>query len=385
MNKVLNGIDRIEHYEHLFKGRRIGLITAPSGLSLGFESTLYILHKKFGLTALFSPEHGVRGDRDAGDTVETYADPYTGVPVYSLYRKDSKRLTEEMLKNVDLVVYDIQDIGARFYTFIYTMLYAMEDCARYGKEFLVLDRLNPLGDRVEGNVLTSGYESFVGAYPLAMRYGLTPGEFALMANSEQNLGCTLHVIPVSGWHRNSLFPETGRLWVMPTMGIPRFETALLYPGMCFFEGTNLSEGRGTTAPFEIIGSPFIDGEGLAKAMNAKKLPGVVFRPVYFKPWMSKHKDTPCKGVQTHITDPKKVRPVETGLRLLHEIGRTYEAFAFLPPFREGGRPFIDLLAGSDILRSDTPPEVLMERFGQESLAFAERKAAFHLYKGGETS
>jgi uncharacterized protein YbbC (DUF1343 family) len=279
---VLNGIDRIEQYGRIFREKRIGLITSPSGLDKNFKSTINLFYEKFHLTALFSPEHGVRGDMEAGAIVEEYEDPYIHIPVYSLYRKNSKRLTGEMLEKVDLVVYDIQDVGARYFTFISTMLYAMEECASQGKEFAVLDRINPLGGvTVEGNILSESFQSFVGAYPVCMRYGLTIGEFAQMANSELDLRCSLEVIPCSGWDRSMMFPDTDRLWVMPSMGIPRFETALLYPGTCLFEGTNLSEGRGTTCPFEIIGAPFIEPENLAAAMNAKKLPGIIFRPVYF--------------------------------------------------------------------------------------------------------
>lgn len=249
---VLNGIDRYQEYSGLFQGKRVGLITSPSGMDREFRSAISLLNDICDLRALFSPEHGVRGSMGAGELVDAYEDPYTKIPVYSLYRKDSKRLTSEMLDLVDLVVYDIQDVGCRYYTFIYTMLYALEDCAKAGKEFVVLDRINPLGGSVtEGNILPKEFESFVGAYPLCMRYGLTVGEFARMANEEQGWNAKLTVVPCQGWKRGMLFPETGRPWIAPTMGIPRFETALLYPGACLLEGTNLSEGRGTTAPFEI--------------------------------------------------------------------------------------------------------------------------------------
>lgn len=379
---VLNGIDRIEKYEGIFKGKRIGLITSPSGLTRDFKSAINILHEKFRLTALFSPEHGVRGNIGAGGLVDTYNDPYINVPVYSLYRKDSKRLTKEMLNEVDMVVYDIQDVGTRYFTFIYTMLYAMEDCAREGKEFVVLDRLNPLdGVTVEGNILENRFESFVGAYNLCMRYGLTVGEFANMANIERSIGCSLYVIPCEGWDRTMLFPDTKRWWVMPTMGIPRFDTALLYPGMCLFEGTNLSEGRGTTCPFEIIGAPFIDAQRLSDDMNLKKLPGVAFRPVYFKPATSKFEGQQCGGVQIHILDPRRVKPVEVGVELLFHIRNRYdEQFKFLPPFKEGSRPFIDLLGGSSKLREkDADKEMLLEQYRQDSKQFEYRKQAYHLY------
>ncbi|KKC48509.1 hypothetical protein VE23_17710 [Paenibacillus sp. D9] len=380
MTAIQNGIDRISDYDGLLRGKRIGLITAPTGLDAEFRSTIDLLHERYGLAALFSPEHGVRGNLGAGDLVDAYVDPQTGVPVYSLYRKDSKRLTEEMLREVDIVVYDIQDVGTRYYTFIYTMLYALEDCAAAGIPFVVLDRIDPLdGVTVEGNVLREEFSSFVGGYPLAVRYGLTAGEVASMANAERGWNAELHVAECRGWKRGMLFPETGRAWIPPSMGIPRFHTALLYPGTCLFEGTNLSEGRGTTAPFETIGAPFVDGEVLAKEMNGLKLPGVHFRPVHFNPYMSKHQGSLCGGVYVHVLDERALRPVETGVRLLFKVRELFPAFEYLAPYRKGGRPFIDLLGGDEGYRTEGP-DALLERFADESRLFAERKKAYHLYE-----
>lgn len=378
---IRNGIDCIEQYTHLFQGKRLGLITAPTGLTNDFVSTIEILHKNFNLVALFSPEHGVRGDQDAGALVETYLDHITGVPVYSLYRKDSKRLTQEMLDEVDLVVYDIQDVGVRYYTFIYTMLYALEDCAKAGKEFVVLDRMNPLdGVTVEGNILKQGFESFVGNYPLSIRYGLTVGEVAMMVNDQMKWNCELNVVRCEGWERKMQFPETGRIWVQPSMGIPRFESALLYSGTCIFEGTNISEGRGTTFPFEIIGAPFIQGQQLADEMNGLRIPGVLFRPVYFKPTFSKHQGALCGGVQLYVTDTHKLHAVEIGITLMYTIKHLYEEFAFLPPVKENARPFIDLLCGDKLYRDDSlDSSILLEQFRVESLEFTEIKQQYHLY------
>lgn len=378
---IRNGIDRITDYAHLFKGKRLGLITSPTGLNSDFVSTIQILHENFNLAALFSPEHGVRGDQAAGAQVDTYLDPITGVPVYSLYRKDSKRLSKEMLDEVDMVVYDIQDVGVRYYTFIYTMLYALEDCAKAGKEFVVLDRINPLdGVTVEGNVLKPGYESFIGNYPLSVRYGLTAGEVASMANEQMNWNCQLHVVPCEGWDRTMQFPETGRLWVMPSLGLPRFDSALLYPGTCLFEGTNMSEGRGTTAPFEIIGAPFVQAEKLADEMNGMKLPGLIFRPVYFKPTFSKFEGEQCGGVQLHITDRHALQPLETGIKLMYTLKNNYEQFSFLPPHKGNSRPFIDLLCGDQLYRAESVDvPVLLEQFREESRGFAQMKQQYHLY------
>ncbi|MED5018337.1 DUF1343 domain-containing protein [Paenibacillus chibensis] len=378
---ILNGIDRVMEAAHLLKGKKLGLITSPTGLNKDFVSTIQILHDHFHLAALFSPEHGVRGDQAAGAMVETYTDPITGVPVYSLYRKDSKRLSQEMLDEVDMVVYDIQDVGTRYYTFIYTMLYALEDCAKAGKEIVILDRINPLdGVTVEGNILKPGYESFVGGYPLAVRYGLTAGEVAKMANEQMEWNAKLHVVRCQGWDRQMLFPETGREWVMPSLGIPRFNTALIYPGTCLFEGTNLSEGRGTTAPFEMIGAPFIDAEQLAADMNSLKLPGVIFRPVYFKPSFSKFQGEQCGGVQIHMMDYRAVEPLETGVRLLCTIKNRYEEFSFLPPLKENSRSFIELLGGDNVyLQDNLDADVLLEQFREESREFAKLKTEYHLY------
>ncbi len=378
---IRNGIDNIAAYDSLFMNKRIGLITSPTGLTHDLTSTIQILHERYGLAALFSPEHGVRGDQAAGALVDTYTDPATGVPVYSLYRKDSKRLTPDMLDEVDLVVYDIQDVGVRYYTFIYTMLYALEDCAKVGKPFVVLDRINPLdGVTVEGNLLKPGYESFVGGYPLCVRYGLTAGEVAVMANDEMGWQADLHVVRCEGWERGMLFPDTDRLWVPPSLGIPRFETALLYPGTCLFEGTNLSEGRGTALPFETIGAPFVDAQALADEMNAKQLPGVRFRPVYFKPTASKHQGELCGGVQLHVTDAHVFQPVETGVMLLFAVKAMFHSFAFLPPIKEGSRPFIDLLGGDNVYRGESVDvPALLAQFREESAAFAERKRQYHLY------
>jgi len=378
---VLNGIDSIMKYESLLKGKKLGLITAPTGLTKDFVSTIQILNDNFTLSAMFSPEHGVRGDLDAGALVDTYTDSFTGVPVYSLYRKDSKRLTQEMLDAVDMIVYDIQDVGVRYYTFIYTMLYALEDCAKAGKPFVVLDRINPLdGVTVEGNILKDGFQSFVGNYPLAVRYGLTAGEIAVMANEQMGWNCDLHIVKLEGWERKMRFPDTGRTWIHPSLGMPRYETALLYSGTCLFEGTNLSEGRGTTFPFEMIGAPFIEAQRLADEMNAKKLPGVMFRPVHFKPTFSKHQGELCGGVQLYVMDANAIRPLDVGVTLLFTIKELYEQFAFLPPIKERSRPFIDLLGGDSIYRSESiDVPVLLEQFRAESESFQEAKQQYHLY------
>lgn len=377
------GADQPEKYAPLLKGARVGLITSPTGRTSDYRSTIDVLRGVCDLCALFGPEHGVRGDCQAGAFVPQYTDGRSGLPVYSLYGKDSKRFSEEMLRTFDVLVYDIQDVGSRYYTFLSTLLYAVEDCAKAGKRVVVLDRPNPLGGEiVEGDVLDEALSSFVGCYPLTNRYALTAGEFARMVNAERKLGCDLEVVPCEGWRRNMMFPEWGGLWIMPSLNIPRFETALLYVGTCLVEGTNLSEGRGTADPFAVIGAPYItDGETLAADFNRIKLPGIVATPQFFEPTASKHQGKLCGGVHLHVTDAKKIRPLCAGVMLLDLIRDRYpDDFAFLPPYKPGGRPFISLLAGHRRFEQPgwTAEEILSDQAGREK-EFARRKQLFHLY------
>ena len=379
---MLKGIDAILKYSDIFFGKRLGLITSISGVDNTLTSTIEILHKHFNLVALFGPEHGVRGDQEAGGVVEDYVDELTGVPVYSLYRKDSKRLTKEMLDKVDMVVYDIQDLGVRYYTFISTMIYALEECAKHGKQLVILDRPNPLGGLVvEGNVLNPLYQSFVGAYPLPNRYGLTIGELAHMVNEENQFACDLTVIPCSGWNRSDIFPKTDQIWIMPSLGIPRFETAFLYTGTCLVEGTNVSEGRGTSCPFELIGAPYINAHELVLRLREKELRGVAFTEAYFTPTSSKHKGEFCKGVHVHITDYETFESYKTGLYILEAIRDLYpKDFKFLEPVKENSRSFISLLSGSSYFdNEDWKAEDILNKNKQGLDEFMLRKVKYHLY------
>ncbi len=379
---VRNGIDCIEKYAHIFWGKRLGLITSISGVNQKLRSTVDILSEKFHVTALFAPEHGVRGDKAAGQIVGDDVDEHTKIPVYSLYRKDSRRLTPEMMANIDAVVYDIQDLGVRWYTFISTMYYAMQSCEENDREMVILDRPDPLGGKVEGNLLRKGQESFVGAYELCIRYGLTAGELANMIYEKSGYHFKLSVIPAEGWNHDMLFPDTGNIWVMPSLGIPRFDTALIYAGTCLFEGTNISEGRGTSVPFEIVGAPFVKADTFAYRMNGKKLPGVIFRPVFFTPSASKYKDIFCQGVQIHITDYKAFEAVKTGIVLLDELRNCYsEKFEFLPPYKEGHRSHMELLFGNRKLMDENADiRTILEECDQDSKMFAEIKSAYYIYR-----
>ncbi|MEQ2129009.1 DUF1343 domain-containing protein [Caldanaerobacter subterraneus KAk] len=376
------GVDLLEKYKKLFKGKRIGLITSPSGVNQDMKSTIEIFHENFNLTALFSPEHGVRGEFQAGEKVKGYVDERTGVKVYSLYG-DTKKPTPEMLEEIDVLVIDVQDVGSRYYTYLYTMAYAMEACKENGKEFVVLDRPNPIGGlKVEGNILDTKFRSFVGWYPIPQRYGLTIGEIAHLFNKEFGINCDLHVVKLESWKRDMYYDETGLLWVNPSPNISSLDAAVLYSGTCLFEGTNISEGRGTTRPFEIIGAPWIDPYKLADSMNKKGLKGVVFRPVYFIPSFSKHKGQLCKGVQIHVKDRKAVDSVEVGIKLLYEIIRqSGENFEWLPPYGESNVYFIDLLAGTDELRlMKYDEDQLLDKWKRESEEFKRLKESYHFYE-----
>lgn len=374
------GIDCAEQYKSYFAGR-VALLTGPSGRTSGNRSTIQVLKDCCQLELLLAPEHGVRGDKPAGALFSNETDPLSGLPVRSLYTPQSKRLSQETLDLFDTLVYDLADVGCRYYTFLSTLRYCIEDCAAAGKRLVVLDRPNPLGDRVEGGLLQESCASFVGSYPLPVCYGLTCGELAGMMNRELGVGCDLKIVPCTGLTRDMTFRDWGHYWVMPSLGIPRYETALLYPGTCLIEGTCLSEGRGTADPFAILGAPFIEAEALTQAFQALVLPGVAATPVYFTPTTSKHQGTLCGGIHLHITDEQQLRPVELGVRLLALLRQMYpKDFSFLPPVREGGKPFISLLAGHrDFEAPDWDADAILHRYHQESQAFRMRKEGYHLY------
>lgn len=377
---VLFGADRVGEFSHLFTGR-VALLTAPSGRTSDNRSTIEVLKEHCDLRLLLAPEHGVRGDKAAGALFQDEMDEESGLPVRSLYTKESKRLSAQTLEKFDTLVYDIADVGCRYYTFISTLRYCIEDCAAAGKRLVVLDRPNPLGDWVEGGLLREETASFVGCYPIPVCYGLSCGELANMMNDELKAGCDLHIVPCKGLTRKMIFHDWDHYWVMPSLGIPRFETALLYPGTCLIEGTNLSEGRGTADPFAIIGAPYIRAEAFACAFNELDCGGVVATPVYFTPTTSKHQGVLCGGIHLHITDEYLLEPVTMGVKLLDLIRKLYpEDFKLLDPFREGGKPFISLLAGHrDFENPEWDAEEILSRYKQESDTFRWRKAPYEIY------
>lgn len=350
-HNVKLGIDNIDSNLNIFRDKKVGLITNQTGINSDFISTIDVLYNKVNLVSLFAPEHGIRGNNQAGGTVGNEIDPKTGLPVYSLYGK-TKKPTPEMLEDIDILTYDIQDVGTRFYTYIYTMAYAMEACAENDKTFVVFDRPNPLGDKVEGNILDEDYTSFIGRYPITQRYGLTSGEIAKLFNEEFNINCDLVVVPMKNWDRDMYYDETGlKTWIMPSPNMPTLDTAIVYPGTCIFEGTNVSEGRGTTRPFELIGAPWINSLDLSDKLNNIKIPGAVFRPASFKPTFSKYEGESCGGVQVIVTSRKDFEPVRTAITMLYTIRDMYpDDFEYLPAWNENYKPMIDLNTGNSYIR-----------------------------------
>lgn len=339
---------------HSLKGKRVGLITNPTGVDQSLNSIVdrFARNPDIHLTALFGPEHGVRGSADAGAYVPFYTDSKTGLPVYSLYG-ETKKPTPEMLKDVDVLVFDIQDVGARFYTYIYTMAYAMEAAKEKGIPFIVLDRPNPIGGtKVEGPVLNPAYSSFVGMYSIALRHGMTAGELTKYFNKECGIGADLTVVPMKGWHRDMYADDTPLQWVMPSPNMPTLDTAIVYPGAALIEGTNISEGRGTTRPFELIGAPFIDGDLLAEKLNALGLPGVRFRSASFTPTTSKWAGKLANGIQIHVTDRNVYQSVETGIAIVKTIHDLYPGQFTFRAEDKNGISYFDQLIGNGWVRQD---------------------------------
>lgn len=383
--RTLPGIDvLLTRKPDLLAGRRLGLVTNPTGVTRDLRSDIDALRSlpRSELVALFGPEHGIRSDVQDGIAVASDLDRRTGLPVHSLYGPQ-KKPTGEMLSDVDLLIYDMQDVGARFYTYLWTLYHVLFAAAERGLEIIVLDRPNPLGgELVEGPMLDPAFASFVGEYPIPIRYGLTVGELATLFN--QTAKANLTVIPMEGWHRSAWYDRTGLPWVLPSPNMPTLDTAIVYPGTCLFEGTNLSEGRGTTKPFEFVGAPWVEAEDLAEALNRRRLPGVAFRPVYFTPTYSKFSGQQCGGVQLHVLDRAIFRPVEAGLYLLSILSHMYpDRFSWLPTSWEGKPPHFDLLMGTDSVRRQleagvTVPEIVEGwQIGLEG--FQEKRTGLFLY------
>jgi len=378
--KVLPGIDvLIAEQGELLRGRRVGLVSNASGVTQELTPSATALQqtRKVQLKALFGPEHGYYGAVPDGSSISTTSDRSTGLPVYSLYGQDL-RPTAAMLDGLDLLLFDLQSVGVRFYTYTTTLLYVLQAAAAHDISVIVCDRPNPIdGVSVEGPLVEPMFESFIGCGPLPIRHGLTMGELARLYVEGWGINADLSVIPCAGWRRDMWFDDTGLLWVPPSPAMPKPDTTVLYPGTCLIEGTNLSEGRGTALPFEVAGAPWIDGWILGEAMNALELPGIKFRPVSFIPTDNKYQDQICAGVQFHVTDRRALRPVAMGLHFIATVRAYYpELFAWkLPHF--------DCLMGTDRVRQQieaaVPVEEIVAEWEEASAPFLRQRKEVLLY------
>ena len=374
----------LESHVSLVADKRVALLACPSSINRNLRSSIDIVHRHptINLVALFGPEHGIRGDAQAGAKVASASDPLTGLPVYSLYGKTHKP-TADMLNDIDIIMIDLQDAGVRFYTFVASILYVMQAAREAGIAVIILDRPAPInGTRIEGPVLDPAYTSFVGPAPLPIRYGMTIGELARLLNQET--GCDLTVIPLEGWSRELWYDQTGLPFIPSSPNLPTLDSVALYPGTCLIEGTNVSEGRGTTRPFEYLGAPWINAEALTERLNALDLEGVRFRPVYFVPIFSKHQGKLCPGVHVYITDRDLCQPVSAMLHIMQTLKRTYsDDFAWRPPWAARGKRPIDLLWGSDSLRrhldADRPVGEFIETWMPDLQEFDQWRANYLIY------
>ena len=354
--QVTSGLERLlaGAGSHL-KPLSLGLIIHPASVTREFQLSVdTLLQEGFSIKALFGPQHGARGEKQ-DNMIESghYADPYTGLPVHSLY-SNVRKPTPEMLSGLDAIVFDLQDVGVRVYTFIWTMLLAMEACAEIGIRFIVLDRPNPIGGiQREGAVLRKDFESFVGLHPIPLRHGLTCGELATWMNETRGIGCDLEIIECRGWRRSMGWSDTGLPWVAPSPNLPTPVSCLVYPGMVLLEGTNLSEGRGTTKPFEYFGAPYLNIERLLDLLGQEHLDGVMIRPCHFEPTFQKYAGTMCAGGQLHVTDPATFQPVRTAITILRAARELApREFSWSKPpyeYEENLMP-IDLIWGHNGLR-----------------------------------
>ena len=390
----------------LLRGKRVGLITNPTGVDSQLDSIIekFRRHPDLKLVALYGPEHGVRGNAQAGEYVSFYFDDHFQLPVFSLYgqthkppanmltnideymrtfdtQHTGKQVEPGMMQAVDVMVFDLQDVGTRVYTYIATMAYAMQACAESGIPFIVLDRPNPItGVAMEGPMLEyPEHSSFIGLYPIPLRHGMTAGELAQLFNEKfLTRKAKLTVVPMENWTRAEWFDETSLPWVLPSPNLPTLDAATVYPGQVIIEGTNLSEGRGTTKPFEIFGAPWIDGFTLAKELNALRLPGVKFREIWFTPTFSKHKEKLCGGCQLHVTDREAYQPIATTLEVLRVIRQRY------PGQLEFHAKYFDKVMGTSnvlqMIESGAPTAEIVATFKTGLEEFLKLRQPYLLYQ-----
>lgn len=385
------GIDRlIADPGKYLKGKRFALLVNQSSVAADGRYLFGALNAQgYQAEKIFAPEHGLFGTEQDQITVADEVDGFTGLKAVSLYgqTKDELKPRAADLEGLDALVVDIQDIGCRYYTYAYTMAFCIEACAACGIEVIVCDRPNPLGGVVvEGNIVHPGFESFVGAYPLAVRHALTIGEVARFLNATQKWQAKLTIVELQNWRREQLYATTGGLWSQPSPNMPTFDTTVVYPGTCLFEATNVSEGRGTTRPFEIVGAPFIDPKQYAAALNAQKLPGVYFRPLYFKPTFHKFKDEACGGVFVHVTDVAVFESFYTGLTMVktaHDLYPNEFDWRREPYEYVTDKLAIDILSGSaefrELVEAGQNLEAYRDAYQIESAGFKRLAQTFYLY------
>lgn len=377
------GLDNINSYRHLFEGKRVGIITNHTAYNSRGEYIIDVFRKmdNVKVAAFFSPEHGLYGVEEDGRQIKNMTDPNYQIPVYSLYGK-TRKPTRQMLENIDVLVFDIQDIGARFYTYIYTMSLAMEAAAENGRRFVVLDRPNPInGLQVEGNILKPKFATFVGLYPIPVRHGMTAGELARMFNEQgwlkDGVKADLVVVPMKNWRRSMWYDRTGLKFIKPSPNMVSLETAAVYPGLCLLEGTNVSEGRGTPLPFTQFGAPWIDSKSLVSELNKLNLPGIRFKPASFTPVSSKYKDQRCNGVRIIITDRDLLEPYWCGILIVNKVYQMY------PSDFQWRASHFDRLCGTSAIReaitSRSSLEELRKAWQAELKSFLQIRNKYLMY------
>ena len=390
MTVVRSGLERfVEKPPKWASNTRLGLLCNPASVDRMFNHARLLIHRRLPgrLTALYSPQHGFFAEKQ-DNMIESAnrQDPVLKLPVYSLYAK-TRIPTAEILDPIDVLLVDLQDVGTRVYTFIYTLSYCLEAAAAMNKKVVVFDRPNPInGVAVEGNCLKPEWRSFVGRFPLPMRHGLTIGELARLFNEHFQIGCDLEVIQMEGWRRSMFYQQTGLPWVPPSPNLPSPVSAMVYPGQVIWEGTNVSEGRGTTQPFELFGAPYIDPQKIRATVGDGSIPGIILREVVFEPTANKWQAQPCRGFQIHVIDPYEFRPYETSLQLLQAvIFHHKEAFNWKsPPYEyERKKMPIDLIIGDGKIRRRLenlePVEMIIKSWQAGLQEFITVSQKFHLY------
>jgi len=394
--KTRTGLDVLEQKGFApLRNQQVGLLVNPASVNRRLEHACALIHdcRDVELAAIFGPQHGLHGEtQDNMIEWEGFRHPRFHCPVHSLYGKH-REPAPEMLQGIEVMVIDLPDVGSRYYTFLWTALLVMRACGKRAIPVIILDRPNPItGARVEGPGLDERFLSFIGLHPLVIRHGLTMGECLKLIRHELSLPVELEIIPMESWFRDLWFDETGLPWVLPSPNMPTLDTAMVYPGGCLLEGTLLSEGRGTTRPFEIVGAPFIEPDLLRRDLLEYGLEGVIFRPLHFEPTFQKHRETLCGGIQIHVTDRERFRPVRTAVALLLAIRKRYETEDLWrpPPYEyEYEKMPFDLLSGSSRLREQIDGggnlDTITESWKEDEKRFQERRTPFLLYENSDGS